>query len=316
MDARWLSREEFERMRDNEEFAPSVFRFMEGYKEGFLQFMGWDDERMMEKLAEDYPVFYLNPDIDERETYRRVVLQGKEPGKKSLAHYTGDPYDKDETVDTPAGPVRVITLGSRKDFELVMRSLLAVKKGPMAEIPESQGAAMVTVINWRRIHTHLALLQGAERAEEFKRFTSVKENYLDMLVVLSRGPYSHVEAKETGFSQNEWLEYSDTIRRYHELTHVICRRQYPDDIDSVRDELIADTVGLYAAFNRFEPAMEYLFLGIQDGQYAGGRLENYIDVSEKSVESVIDAVERIDQIVRSFNDKDPFALIPILMDTL
>ena len=43
MDARWLSREEFERMRDNEEFAPSVFRFMEGYKEGFLQFMGWED---------------------------------------------------------------------------------------------------------------------------------------------------------------------------------------------------------------------------------------------------------------------------------
>ena len=43
MDARWLSREEFERMRDNEEFAPSVFRFMEGYKEGFLRFMGWED---------------------------------------------------------------------------------------------------------------------------------------------------------------------------------------------------------------------------------------------------------------------------------
>jgi hypothetical protein len=95
-----------------------------------------------------------------------------------------------ETVDTPAGPVRVVTLGSRRDFELVLRGLMAAKNGPKATIPESQGAAMLTVFNWPRIHAHLAVFPEEEQAAEFKRFTSVKENYLDALVVLSRGPYS------------------------------------------------------------------------------------------------------------------------------
>ena len=75
-------------------------------------------------------------------------------------------------------------------------------------------------------------------------YTAVKENYLDRLVVLSRGPYSNVSASEAGCGEKEWLVLSDTIRRYHELTHVICRRLYPDDIDAVRDELIADAVGI------------------------------------------------------------------------
>ena len=66
-------------------------------------------------------------------------------------------------------------------------------------------------------------------AAEFRRFTSVKENYLDMLAVLSRGPYSHVDASAAGCSEDEWLTLSDTIRKYHELTHVICRKQYPND---------------------------------------------------------------------------------------
>ena len=43
IDAKWLTKEEFIRMRDSEEFAPSVFAYMEGYKEGFLKFMGWTE---------------------------------------------------------------------------------------------------------------------------------------------------------------------------------------------------------------------------------------------------------------------------------
>ena len=43
IDARWLTKEEFIRMRDREEFAPSVFMYMKGYLDGFQKFMGWED---------------------------------------------------------------------------------------------------------------------------------------------------------------------------------------------------------------------------------------------------------------------------------
>ena len=106
---------------------------------------------VLERLAADYPQLYLNPDSTLQETYRRVVLRGEEPEERSLGHYVGDQHDHMETVDTPAGPVHVVTLGSRRDFELVLRGLMAAKNGPKATIPESQGAAMLTVFNWPRI---------------------------------------------------------------------------------------------------------------------------------------------------------------------
>ena len=203
---------------------------------------------VLERLAADYPQLYLNPDTDSQEAYRRVVLRGETPQTKSLAHYRGDRADRDEIADTPAGCVRVVTLGNRQDFELALRSLMAAKDGPLVPIPESQGAAMLTVFNWPRIHAHLALYPEEERAAEFKHFTAVRENYVDMLVLLSRGPYSHVDAAAVGETEAAWLEHSDTIRRYHELTHVICRRLCPGDVAPIRDELVADAIGLYAAF--------------------------------------------------------------------
>ena len=220
-------------------------------------------------LAADYPVLYLNPDTDSIETYRRVVLNGEDPGSRSLAHYRGDEFDREETMETPAGTVRTVRLGNRRDFELVIRGFMAAKEGPLAAVPESQGAAMLTVFNWPRIHRHLSAFPKAERDDEFRRFTADKKNYVDMLVVLSRGPYSHVSADAAGYPEEKWLELSDTIRLFHELTHVVCRRLYPGNIDAVRDELIADAVGLFAAFGRFDPALEKQFLGIRDGRYGG-----------------------------------------------
>ena len=270
---------------------------------------------MLAELAAEYPQLFLDPDTDTQETYRRVVLRGEMPEAGSLAHYVSDPHDAMETVDTPAGPVRVVTLGNRRDFELVLRGLMAAKNGPKAPIPASQGAAMLTVFNWPRIHAHIAQFPPEEQAAEFRRFTSVKTNYLDMLVVLSRGPYSGVSAEAAGCSEEEWLALSDTIRRYHELTHVICRRLYPDDIDPVRDELIADAVGLYAAYGRFDPEKEKLFLGVKGGRYVGGRLENYTPAPEKLAGPVSAELDRIKSIVDALVGAEPFALIPVLMKT-
>ena len=268
---------------------------------------------VLEQLAAEYPQLYLNPDTDTQETYRRVVLRGEEPEAKSLAHYRGDPADREEIADTPAGQVRVVTLGNRQDFELALRGLMAAKDGPEAVIPESQGAAMLTVFNWPRIHAHLALYPEEERAAEFKRFTAVRENYVDMLVLLSRGPYSHVDAAAVGETEEEWLGHSDTIRRYHELTHVICRSIYPGDIAPIRDELVADAVGLYAAYGCFDPETEKLFLGIRDGRYVGGRLGNYTDAPETLTGAVCAALESIKTVVEDNPAAEPFALIGTLM---
>ena len=265
-------------------------------------------------LAGEYPQLYLNPDSDAQETYRHVVLRGEEPETTRLDHYRGSEFDRMETVDTPAGPVRVVTLGDRRDFEIAVRGLMAAKNGPLVPIPESQGAAMLTVFNWPRIRAHLAAFPEEEQAAEYKRFTSVKVNYTDMLVVLSRGPYSGVSASAMGLTEGEWLARSDTIRRYHELTHVICRRLYPEDVDPVRDELIADAVGLYAAFGRFDPETEKRFLGVKDGRYVGGRLENYTDEPEKLAGQVGAALDRIKQVIDAQPGAEPFTLIGALMD--
>ena len=265
-------------------------------------------------LAADYPQLYMNPDTDAQEDYRRVVLRGEEPDTRSLAHYRGSEFDRLETVETPAGAVRVLTLGDRGDFELVIRGLMAAKKGPLNPVPPTQGAAMMTVFNWPRIRAHLEGCPEEERGAEFKRFTSVKENYTDMLVVLSRGPYSGVDAAALGLGREEWLDLSDTIRRYHELTHVVCRREYPNDVSAIRDELIADAVGLYAACGRLDTRAEELFLGVRDGRYFGGRLGNYTDDPEGIAASVSAALSRMACVVEEHRGAEPFALISYLIE--
>ena len=271
--------------------------------------------QVLEALAHDYAQLYLDPDRDSQDTYRRVVLSGGEPVTKQLDHYAGSEHDLLETVETPAGPVRLLTLGNRQDFELVVRNLMAAKNGPLAPVPKSQGAATFMVFNWPRIKRHLAQFPEDEQKAEFRRFTSVRENYIDMLIVLSHGPYSNVGAAEMGVSGERWLELSDAIRRYHELTHVICRRLYPDDVDAVRDELIADAIGLHAAFGHFDPTMEERFLGIRDRRYVGGRLENYTEEAELLAPSIATDLRRMRDVIDAHPGAESFALIDPLMET-
>ena len=267
---------------------------------------------VIERLAAQYPLLYLDPDKDDQAAYRSVVLRGDMPKSQNLDQYHGDPMDRLETADTQVGPICVATLGDREDFERVMRGFMAAKNGPDVQIPKSQGAAMLQVFNWPRIHAHLAKFSEEEQTAEFKRFTAKRENYIDQLIVLSRGPYSDVDAMAAGYSEEDWILYSDTIRRYHEITHVICRRLYPDDVDAVRDELIADMVGLYAAFGCFDPGLESLFLGIRKDRYVGGRLENYTDEPEKMAAWAAGTMMQCKRVIDAYKGKDPFGLIPLL----
>ena len=132
--------------------------------------------------------------------------------------------------------------------------------------------------------------------------------------MLSWGPYSDVTAEKVGQTEENWAETSYIIRKYHELTHVICRRIYPDRIEAVWDELVADAIGIVAAFGRYDAEMEARFLGIVDGEYRGGRLETYTDDAEKLSRRVNSTLNRFTEIIREHPCSDPFELIPVLQE--
>lgn len=273
-------------------------------------------------LAEVYQQLYLKPAEEGREEYADIVRCGEDAEVKDLSHFTMNERDKLEYLNTPAGEVCCVTIYEREDFETFLR--IMANKCKAVPIPSTQGASILDgVINWTKIYDHRDEFLRSETEkgnpepdwdEEFKRFTSDKKNYLDALIVLSVGPYSAIPASKAGVSEDEWIRLSDTIRKYHECTHFICRRKYRDKIDAVWDELVADAVGIYAAFGKFDSEMEEIFLGIKDGRYEGGRLENYVkeDLSELS--------SKISGILKAFRDmikegRDPYETAILLEES-
>lgn len=253
-----------------------------------------DKTNVIKQLAEIYPQLYLDPDRADPEEYRACVTRGEMPSSCSLSHFEMDEKDSIENVDTPAGPAMVITLYSRHDFEVFVRCMTAPRNDPRAKVPPTTGAMTFTVFSWPKINAHKETYFKEQKAagvshpdwnEEFRRFTSVRENCQDMLIVLSAGPYSNVSAGRVNkllagaghktLSEEEWITASINIRKYHELTHFVCRKLYPEKIDAVWDELAADAAGLYGTFGEYNRDFEELFLGITDSRYTGGRLENY-----------------------------------------
>lgn len=249
----------------------------------------WKGAEVIRRLAEIYRQLYLRPAEGAEEAYKDIVLRGEEPKEKDLSHFITSPGDTCAWEETPAGPVRVVTLRERADFETFLQ-IMAYKCTP-AEIHPTQGASILDgVINWQKINAHREAFfrQAEERGEplsawtaEFKRFTSDKRNYTDALIILSAGPYSGISAGELGLEGEAWLRDSYTIRKFHECTHFLCRRKYREKIDPVWDELVADAVGLFAAYGRYDPETAETFLGIRDGVYRDGRLQIYAGPEER-----------------------------------
>ncbi len=270
-------------------------------------------------LAAVYPQLHVAPGPGSEELYKKIVLSGEDAPTRSLDHFTGSGEDALVYEPTPAGEVPVITLCERADFEKFLQ--IMGNRCRAVPIPRTQGASILDgVVNWTKIRAHKEEFlrengADADWEEEFGRFTADRKNYTDALIVLSVGPYSAVPAEEAGFPEAEWLALSQAIRKAHECTHFICRRMFPDKKDAVWDELVADAVGIYAALGRYDMALAERFLGIEEGGYAGGRLENYVDGDEDRRErldalarKIHETLLRFEEIVRSFGGGDAYDL--------
>lgn len=211
------------------------------------------------------------------EQYKDAVLRGKCP-EEVRPEFSMNENDVLTHFAVPAGDVDVLLLSERADFEHAIQAL-AYRCEP-TPIPDSMGASIISgLINWEKINKHMeeyAASGFSDINDEFARFTSEKANYLDTVIILSSGPYSAVPAASMGMDEAEWLEKSVTIRKYHELTHFTSVRLYPENKNALRDEVIADMIGLIAAFGRYDTHAARLFLGIEGETYRnGGRLQNY-----------------------------------------
>ena len=235
------------------------------------------NEHVLISLSKRYPQLLLPIDAStpSSEEYKSAVLRGNPLHREPDFSLSDDDWLR--IFETPAGKVEVLFLSERSDFEHALRAL-AYRCAPR-EIPSSVGAStLIGLSNWEKIHTHkrqYLLSGGTDWSAEFRRFTAEKSNYQDIIILLSNGPYSAVPGSQLGLPEDQWLEKSLTIRCYHELTHFVCRKLYPDDIEAIRDEVLADLMGVLAAFGRIDVDLVRLFLGIGNYQRDNGRLSYY-----------------------------------------
>ena len=276
-------------------------------------------ESPISRLAKKYPQLLLPIRAGEKETeeYRAAVLSGAPLSAEP--YFIGSPGDSLSVAETPAGKAEILYLENREDFEHAFRAL-AHRCEPV-EIPASVGATTIRgLINWEKIHNHeKEYLQSGENDWnlEFRRFTAEKANYLDSLILLSSGDYSNVSAETAGLPAEEWKEKSVTIRKYHELTHFICRALYPDDVDAIRDEVIADLIGLVAAFGDYDVRLAETFLGIEGETFReGGRLAYYADLEHLSetVSRALGLIRTYEEKVSKETNKEVYHLITLLME--
>ncbi len=274
---------------------------------------------LLESLAECYPQLYLKPGEDMESAYREAVGKGKRPDDTSLSLFLGSDKDTLTTEQTPVGPVNVLYLYHREDFENALR-LLAYRCRPEM-IPATTGAMTLDgLANWQKINTHMAEYLAAghtDRAEEWKRFTADKKNYRDVLIILSDGPYSNISAEQAGIPGEDWLEISRKIRLYHECTHVICRRLFPQQKEAVWDEIIADAIGIRKTLGCYDTKLAAMFLGVSREGYTGGRLENYVpkektDLLSQLAADIFCLMEKIEQKSREKQEMDAWDFLMYL----
>lgn len=245
------------------------------------------NSEIFNSLLNRYPQIGLpiKEGIRDTEDYKSAVLRGLKI-KKVVNDFSESKSDYLEIVSTPAGDANILYINNRKDFEIAIQKL--AHKCEPTTIPASMGASTISgLINWEKIHNHEKEYKKSGEPFwdlEFHLFTQDATNYKDSLIILSGGNYSAVcvddinkqLADEEALTEREWKKASVVIRKYHELTHFVCQKLYPEHKNAIRDEIIADAMGIIAAFKNYKPKVARLFLGLEGRKYReGGRLQNY-----------------------------------------
>lgn len=250
-------------------------------------------EHILYTLARRYPAIYLpiEEGISKSEEYRNTCLKGQESKREIL--FSFNKKDRLETFNTPVGDVEILTMYDRDDFVHMARALGS--KAEPVNIPDSTGAmALFGLNNWDKVRAGL-------------------DDYKDSFILLSSGYYSNVSNddikkvtnNEIDLTSEEWIEKSVIIRKYHELTHFVMRKTYPDDVNPIRDEIIADIVGLECAFKKLDIRVLKLFLGLENKEYRkGARLENYEGGNIENISNVLKMIDNISNTLIKYETSD------------
>lgn len=240
-------------------------------------------ETISHRLARRYSQLLLPvaAGMSKTEAYKNAVLRGIFPEAEPIIPGTAE--DTFKQVETAVGSVGIWTLVKREDFVLAVQAL-AYRCEPKP-VPDAVGAQYIGgLIDWEKIRCHKEryLSEGGQNwSQEFRRFTGDKRNYTDSLILLSTGFYSNIPPETVGLGAQEWKQKSMVIRKYHELTHFVYRKAYPGDVDVIRDEVLADCVGIQAAFGSYRRELAECFLGIQDGRVLpDARIRHYVPNSD------------------------------------
>ena len=271
---------------------------------------------VIESLAVRFPQLYVGPAEGVQEAHRVAAGRGVAPEGANLDHFVGDDEDTLSTVDTPAGPVEVVFLKRRVDFEAFLQ-IIGHKSQPVPIAPTIGAITYRRLADWGAVAcAREEYLEGGgeDWGSEFRRLASVPGAFRAEIVVVSEGPYSNVPADATPYGGEGWLRISRGTRLNHECAHVVCRRLMPEDVLPVWDELTADVVGLLCATGRYDAGLASLFLGVTEEGFAGGRLSEYLDEDQLGrigdvAAEVHAALQRICAMCGDTEAADPFGFL-------
>lgn len=270
----------------------------------------------IEALAKRFPQLYVAPAEGAQETHRRAAGLGIAPEGANLDHFATSPEDELREVDTPSGPVEVLFLKQRADFETFLQVI--GKKSQPVPIARTVGAITYRgLADWEKVareKERYIASGGDDWSAEFSRLAGIPGAFRSELIVISEGPYSNVPAEETPYSDDDWPRISREIRLHHECAHVVCRRTMPDDILPVWDEITADVTGLLFATGRYDASLAGRFLGVNAQGFAGGRLSEYLDDDQKArideiAAEVDETLARIEAMCGEAEANDPFEFL-------
>ena len=271
---------------------------------------------VIETLAARFPQLYVEPAETAQEAYREAAAYGIAPEGANLDHFASDDEDTLGAVETPAGPVEVLFLKKRVDFETFLQ-VIGNKSMPVPIAPTVGAITYRGLADWgavARAREEYLAGGGDDWKSEFKRLASTPGAFRAEIVVVSEGPYSNVAADRVAYCEKDWLHVSRDIRLNHECAHVVCRRLMPEDVLPVWDEVTADVVGLLCATGGYDAHLAALFLGVTAEGFAEGRLSEYLDegqlarIDDVAVE-VHAALLSIEAMCKDTEAADPFGFL-------